>query len=55
MPDKEGQYDMNDDSVEEDKPYGISKGSQAPFETTPEAIENAITEAVMNILKKKLA
>lgn len=54
MPDGEGQYDMNDDSVENDKPYATSKGSQAPYEKAPDAIEDAITEAVMKILKKKL-
>lgn len=55
MANKEGQYDMNDESVEGDKPYGINKGNQAPFEVSPEAVENAITEAVMGLLKKKLA
>ena len=55
MPEKEGQYDMNDESAEEDKPYATQKGSNAPFDVNPEQIENAITEAVMNVLKKKLA
>lgn len=55
MADKEGQYDMNDDSVESEQPYGISKGSQAPYDEATDEIENAITEAVMKLLKKKLA
>jgi len=54
MPEREGQYDMNDESAEEDKPYATQKGSNAPFDLTPAQIENAITESVMKILKKKL-
>lgn len=53
--DKDGQYDMNDASVESEKPYATDKGNQAPYETNPDEIENAITEAVLDVLKKKLA
>ena len=55
MPEREGQYDMNDESADSDKPYATKKGSTAPFEVTPEQIENAITESVMKFIKKKLA
>lgn len=54
-PMKDGQYDMNDDSVEGEKPYATQLGDTAPFDVDPEQIENAITEAVMKSLKKKLA
>jgi hypothetical protein len=54
MPDGEGQYDMNDESAESERPYATKKGSNAPFEVTPEQIENAITESVINFIKKKL-
>lgn len=54
MPEGEGQYDMNDESADNDKPYATQKGSQAPFEITPEQIDNAITEAITRELKKKL-
>lgn len=50
-----GQYDMNDKSVESEQPYATNKGNQKPYEDDAEEIENAITEAVMNLLKKKLA
>lgn len=53
-PEKEGNYDMNDDSVKSTAPYGTQKGKTAPFDQSVEAVENAITEAVMKILKKKL-
>jgi len=47
-----GNYDMNDDSVKNDTPYGEKIGDGAPFEIDPEAIDNAIAEA-FNRLKKK--
>jgi len=47
-----GYYDMNDDSVRNDNPYGEKIGSSAPFEIDPQAIDNAIAEA-FNRLKKK--
>ena len=53
-PKRDGQYDMNDSSVDGEAPYGQSKGRQAPLEGSIEAIEDAITESVMKILKKKL-
>ena len=51
---KDGQYDMNDSSVDGEAPYGQSKGDQAPFKNRIDAIEDAITESVLKILKKKL-
>ena len=47
-----GYYDMNDDSVRNDEPYGEKIGSSAPFEIDPQSIDNAIAEAI-NRLKKK--
>jgi hypothetical protein len=46
-----GYYDMNDDSVKNDNPYGEKIGNGAPFEIDPQAIDNAIAEA-FNRLKK---
>ena len=51
---KDGQYDMNDSSVDGEAPYGQNKGDQAPFKNRIDAIEDAITESVLKILKKKL-
>ena len=45
-------YDMNDDSVKNDYPYGERIGDGAPFEIDPESIDNAIAESVKRILKK---
>ena len=45
-------YDMNDDSVKNDAPYGEKIGDGAPFDIDPKAIDNAIAEA-LNRLKKK--
>ena len=45
-------YDMNDDSLKSEEPYGKEVGDSAPFEINPEAIDNAITEAI-NRFKKK--
>ena len=47
---------MNDDSVKNDAPYGEKIGSGAPFEISPEAINNAIAESIKKLgigLKKK--
>jgi hypothetical protein len=52
--DKEGYYDMNDESVENERPYGQQIGDSAPFEIAPDQIENAITEAVKRVMKKKI-
>lgn len=51
---KEGYYDMNDDSLQDDNAYGKQIGDGAPFEVDPEAIENAIAESIKRILKKKI-
>ena len=48
-----GYYDMNDDSVKNDAPYGEKIGDGAPFEIDPQAIDNAIAESIQRILKKK--
>ena len=49
-------YDMNDDSVRNDSPYGEKIGSGAPFEIDPDTINNAIAESIKKLgigLKKK--
>ncbi len=48
-----GYYDMNDDSVKNDTPYGENIGDGAPFDIDPESIDNAIAEAI-NRFKKKV-
>lgn len=54
-PMKDGQYDMNDSSVEGEQPYGQGIGSNAPFKINPKNIDtDAIVENVMKLLKKKL-
>jgi hypothetical protein len=47
-----GNYDMNDDSVRNDNPYGEKIGDGAPFDIDPEAIDNAIAEAFDRLKKK---
>lgn len=47
-----GNYDMNDDSVKNDTPYGEKIGDGAPFDIDPEAIDNAIAEAFDRLKKK---
>lgn len=47
-----GYYDMNDDSVRSDAPYGEKIGSGAPFNVDPQAIDNAIAEAFRRMKKK---
>jgi len=51
-----GYYDMNDDSVKNDTPYGEKIGDGAPFEIDPQAIDNAIAEAFNRLRgnKKKI-
>ena len=50
-----GYYDMNDDSVKNDQPYGNNIGDGAPFEVDIDDIENAIAESIKrNLAKKKL-
>ena len=51
---KEGYYDMNDDSVENTEAFGKEIGDGAPFEIDPKAIENAIAESIRRIMKKKI-
>lgn len=51
--DKEGYYDMNDDSVRGEKPYGEYIGDSMPFDIDVETADNAIAESIRNFLKKK--
>ena len=46
-------YDMNDESVRNDSPYGEKIGDGAPFDIDPENIDNAIAESINRTLKKK--
>ena len=46
-------YDMNDDSVRNDNPYGEKIGDGAPFEIDPQSIDNAIAEAFNRLRSKK--
>lgn len=46
-------YDMNDESVRNDSPYGEKIGDGMPFDIDPESIDNAIAESINRILKKK--
>jgi hypothetical protein len=48
-----GYYDMNDDSVKNDTPYGEKIGDGAPFEIDPQAIDNAIAEAIIRLKKNR--
>lgn len=47
-------YDMNDESVENEQPFGQKIGDSAPFQINPQDIENAIAESIKRILKKKI-
>jgi len=48
-----GYYDMNDDSVRNDMPYGERIGDGAPFDIDPDSIDNAIAEAFDRLKKKR--
>lgn len=48
-----GYYDMNDDSVRNDTPYGEKIGDGAPFDIDPQAIDNAIAESFNRLLRNK--
>ena len=48
-----GYYDMNDDSVRNDTPYGEKIGDGAPFEIDPQAIDNAIAESFNRLMRNK--
>lgn len=48
-----GYYDMNDDSVRNDTPYGEKIGDGAPFEIDPQAIDNAIAESFNRLFRNK--
>ena len=47
-------YDMNDESVYSERPYGEKIGDSAPYDIDPETIENAIAESIKRALKKKI-
>ncbi|MBR6516120.1 MAG: hypothetical protein IKT40_04620 [Bacilli bacterium] len=47
-------YDMNDESVESEQPFGTKIGDTAPFTVNPQQIQNAIAESLRRILKKKI-
>lgn len=51
---KEGYYDMNDDSAKSEQPFGSQIGDSKPFDISPEAIENAIQESIKKLFKKKI-
>lgn len=51
---KQGYFDINDDSAESESPYGENIGDSAPFEIDIETIENAIAESIKRHLKKKI-
>jgi hypothetical protein len=48
-----GNYDMNDDSVRNDNPYGEKIGDGAPFDIDPESIDNAIAESFRRFRRLK--
>ena len=48
-----GYYDMNDESVYSEEPYGEQIGDGAPFLVDPDELENAIAESIIRNLKKK--
>ena len=48
-----GYYDMNDESVYSEQPYGEQIGDGAPFLVDPDELENAIAESIIRNLKKK--
>ena len=48
----QGYYDMNDESVYSEQPYGSNIGSGAPFNISPDVIDNSISEAIKRMKKK---
>lgn len=48
----DGYYDMNDESVRNDEPYGKKIGDGAPFDIDTRNIDNAIAEAIKRFKKK---
>jgi hypothetical protein len=47
-------YDMNDESVYGENPYGEKIGDGAPYDIDPKSIENAIAESIKRAMKKKI-
>ena len=48
----QGYYDMNDESVYSEQPYGSNIGSGVPFNINPDIIDNSISEAIKRMKKK---
>ena len=48
-----GYYDMNDESVEGEQPYGQEIGDGAPFNIDVDSIDNAVAESINRILGKR--
>ena len=46
-------YDMNDESVRNDSPYGEKIGDGAPFDLDVDKITNSIAESILRVLGKK--
>ena len=46
-------YDMNDESVRNDSPYGEKIGDGAPFDLDVDKITNSIAESIMRVFGKK--
>lgn len=53
MKDKEGYYDMNDDSVTSEEPFGTSKEGGQPFDIDPKLVANSIAESISRHLRRK--
>ena len=51
--DKEGYYDMNDESVASEEPFGISKEGGKPFDIDPKIVANSIAESIQRHLRRK--
>lgn len=52
MKEPDGYYDMNDESLESDEPYGEKIGDGSPFKINTKSIDNAIAEAIRRFKKK---
>jgi hypothetical protein len=50
---KEGYYDMNDDSVKSEEPFGKEIGDSAPFDIDPKEIKDAIAESLKKLFNSK--
>ena len=50
---KEGYWDINDESTYDESEYGRQIGSSAPFEVNPDEITDAIAESIQRNLRRK--